>query len=149
MSVLKNVRSTVTSKITSIQSIQVHVHWRTNRSLRFSSIVYCNVIDRSNQKVRHFWESDWVCTSSQGKSQKMLHTCWQIWVKDLSPQVHENLWHSNPRIWNETRDAFYWYIDEVMNATYSKKLKISHTCQESKQKVAYLIFNYACRNLYG
>jgi hypothetical protein len=68
-------------------------------------------------------------------------------VEDLSPQVHEDLWHSNPRIWNETRDAFYYYIGDVMNATDSKKLNFYHTSEESKQKVTFLIFNYACRNL--
>ena len=139
----------MTSENTSIQSIQVHFHWSINGSLWFSSIVRCNVIHKSHQKDAAFLGEWLACTSSQGKSQKTLHSHWQTWVEDLSPQVHEDLWHSNSRIWNETRDAFFYYIDEVMNATYSKKINFNHTGKESKWKVTLSIFNYACRNLYG
>ena len=32
---------------------------------------------------------------------KKLHSNWQIWVEELSPQVHEDSWHTNHKTRNE------------------------------------------------
>ena len=67
------------------------------------------------------------------QGQRTLHSHWQIWVEDLLQQIHEDVWNNNPIIHNKTRESFYVYVDEVMNATYSKPLSFNHNCHESTQ----------------
>lgn len=65
------------------------------------------------------------------QGQKTLLSHWQIWVKDLPPQVPEDIWNSDPDTINEAKKAFYNFVDKVMNATYSKQLSFNHNCEES------------------
>ena len=48
---------------------------------------------------------------------RTLHSHWQIWVEDLSPQIREDLWNNDSNIRKTTREAFYEYVDEVMTTT--------------------------------
>jgi hypothetical protein len=66
---------------------------------------------------------------------------WQIWVKDLLPQIHEDLWKDNSNIQKKTREAFYESVDEVMTATYLKTLSFIHNCHEST------LGNVACTDI--
>jgi galactose-1-phosphate uridylyltransferase len=55
------------------------------------------------------------------QGQKMFHLHWQIWVKELLPQVSKDLWHTDHKIRGGKCKDFYRYVDKEMNATYSTK----------------------------
>ena len=48
------------------------------------------------------------------QGRKTLHSHSQVWTEDLSQEVCDDLWSSDPIVWNKTREAFYQYVDEVM-----------------------------------
>ncbi len=69
------------------------------------------------------------------QGRKTLHSHWQVWTEDLSQEVCDDLWSSDPIVWKKAREAFYQYIDEVMSATYSKPLKFTHrSCKPDDSK---------------
>jgi hypothetical protein len=81
----------------------------------------------------HFWTSACFCTNTQGARLEMLHSHWQRWVEELSPQVCDGSWNTNLNIRNEKHKEFYHYVDEVVNATYTTKLNFSHKYEDSEE----------------
>jgi hypothetical protein len=64
---------------------------------------------------------------------KTLHSHWQIWVKEMSPQVGEDLWNVDLTIREEICKEFYLYVDKVMIVTYAR-----FTLKQSEELARYL-----------
>ena len=65
------------------------------------------------------------------QGRRTLHSHWQVWVEDLSPQIREDLFSPDDERRSKTRAAFYRYVDNVMCATYSKPLCFEHNCRKA------------------
>ena len=70
------------------------------------------------------------------QGRRTLHSHWQVWVEDLSPQIREDLFSPDDERRNKTRAAFYRYVDNVMCATYSKPLSFDHNCRKASNKTS-------------
>ena len=68
------------------------------------------------------------------QGRRTLHSHWQVWVEDLSPQIREDLFSPDDERRSKTRAAFYRYVDNVMCATYSKPLSFDHNCRKASNK---------------
>ena len=68
------------------------------------------------------------------QGRKTLHSHWQIWVEDSSPQILEDLFNSDVEVQMQNRAAFYHYVDQVMCATYSRQLNFEHECNENSKR---------------
>ena len=68
------------------------------------------------------------------QGQRTLHSHWQVWVEDMSPQIQEDLFSPDDKTQSKTRAAFYQYVDNVMCATYSKPLCFEHNCRKATNK---------------
>jgi len=82
------------------------------------------------------------------QGRRTLHSHWQVWVEDLSPQIREDLFSPDDERRNKTRAAFYRYVDNVMCATYSKPLSFDHNCMKASNKTSgdFVILNHNQRD---
>ncbi|KAL7528223.1 hypothetical protein ACHAWF_002481 [Thalassiosira exigua] len=62
------------------------------------------------------------------QGQKTLHIHFQIWVKQITQKMRENLLHPNAKERKAAHDQLRSYIDKVMSAHYCDELVLTHRC---------------------
>ena len=60
-----------------------------------------------------------------------LHAHWNIFVKQLSQQIRNFLFHHDPTVRAKTREEFAMYIDSIICASYGTDLEVVHNCKSS------------------
>jgi hypothetical protein len=60
-----------------------------------------------------------------------LHAHWNIFVKQLSQQIRNFLFHHDPSVRAKTREEFAMYIDSIICASYGTDLEVVHNCRSS------------------
>ena len=60
-----------------------------------------------------------------------LHAHWNIFVKQLSQQIRNFLFHHDPSVRAKTREEFAMYIDSIICASYGTDLEVVHNCRTS------------------
>ena len=63
-----------------------------------------------------------------------LHSHWQVWIKELSANKRQGLWHDDPDQRRKNREEFYKYVDRVMKASYTTPLSFEHDCSQGKNE---------------
>ena len=57
-----------------------------------------------------------------------LHGHWQIWVKELSQNTRDALFHPDLETRKRAREEFYRYIDDIICTSFDSELEVLHTC---------------------
>lgn len=69
-----------------------------------------------------------------------LHSHWQVWIKEVSNEKRQGLWHEDPNIRKKNREEFYKYVDRVMKASYTTPLSFQHNCNGRLNENKYDIY---------